>query len=309
MNLRAFLKKIICIALLLAASVPTFAQQNDFKKKLQDMVKSYPATIGLAITNLQNGDTISVNGGLHLPMQSVYKFHLALAILHQVDEGKIQLNQQILIKKSDLKPDTWSPLRDKYPNGGVKIPLAELLSFTVSQSDNNGCDILFGIAGGPARVNAYIHQLGIKEINIAATENEMHQDWKVQFTNWTTAGAAADLLRLFYAKQLLSKTSQDFLWKIMTDSPSGPQKIKGLLPSGTAVAHKTGYSGADKKGLTAATNDIGIVSLPNGKHFAIAVFVSMTNADVKASDMMISELSRAAWDYFTNASVSPAAPR
>lgn len=293
------LKKMIIAGLLLTISVNVSAQKNELRKKLQAIVNSHAATIGFSLTDLQNGDTITVNGTKHLPMQSVYKFHLALAILNQVDQGKLKLDQKILVKKSDLLPDTWSPLRDKYPNGEVEIPLSEILSYTVSQSDNNGCDMLFRLMGGPVKVNQYIHSLGIRQVSVVATEEQMHKDENVQFTNWTTPVAATDLLKLFYGQKVLSKTSYDFLWKIMTETVTGANKLKGLLPAGTPVAHKTGNSGANAAGMTAATNDIGIVTLPDGKHFAVAVFVSMTKEDEKASDLIIAELTKAGWDYLT----------
>jgi len=287
----------ICGVFILTASLNSSAQKNELRKKLQTIVHAHNSTIGFSLVDLQSGDTLTVNGGQHLPMQSVYKFHLALAVLNQVDQGKLQLDKKILIKKSDLLPNTWSPLRDKYPNGEVEVPLSEILSYTISQSDNNGCDILFRLLGGPAQVNRYIHSLGIKEVSIVATEEQMHKNEQVQFTNWTTPRAATQLLKLFYGKSLLSETSHEFLWKVMTETTTGPNKIKGLLPPGTPVAHKTGSSGANKAGLTAASNDIGIVTLPNGKHFAVAAFVSMSKEDEKATDQIMAELTKASWDY------------
>lgn len=298
--MKTLLRKILSTFILSCFSTLLFAQSPALRNRLNEIVKAHKATIGFALLDLQNGDTISVNGTKKLPMQSVYKFHLALAVLHQVDLGKFQLDQKILIRKQDLLPDTWSPLRDKYPSGNVKIPLAELLRFTVSQSDNNGCDILFRLIGGPAKVQQYIHSLGIKEVAIAATEEQMHRDDQVQFTNWSTARSAVQLLGLFYHKPILSKPSANFLWKTMRETSTGPDKIKGLLPQGTEVAHKTGSSGSDASGMTAASNDIGIVTLPNGKHFAIAVFVSMTRENEKTTDRIIAELSKASWDELTS---------
>jgi len=68
-----------------------------------------------------------------------------------------------------------------------------------------------------------------------------------------------------------------------------------LLPKTTVVAHKTGTSGS-REGVTAATNDIGIIYLPNGKDFAIAVFVSDSPADEKTRDAVIARIAKAAWD-------------
>lgn len=287
---------------LLLISISSCAQQRkqDLKKTIETIASKHTAKIGFSVIDLQNGDTIDFNGKVGYPMQSVYKFHLALAVLKQVDEGKLKLDQQIFVTAKDLLPNTWSPLRDKYPQGNVSIPLAEILSYTVSQSDNNGCDILFRLVGGPLKVNQFIHGIGIKDVAIVATEEEMHQDEMVQFKNSSTPFSAVQLLKLFYDKKILSASSDDFLRDIMEKTVSGPNKIKGLLPKGTIVAHKTGSSGVNSAGITTATNDIGIVTLPNGKHFAVAVFVSMAKEEEKVTDQIIAECSKAAWDYFLN---------
>jgi beta-lactamase class A len=81
----------------------------------------------------------------------------------------------------------------------------------------------------------------------------------------------------------------------MTESTTGPQRLKGLLPVGTNVAHKTGTSGTEK-GITAATNDIGIITLPNGKHLAIAVFVSDSPADEATREGTTAKIAKAVWD-------------
>lgn len=295
-----FLRKTISLLLLISMATAGFAQQPELRKQLKSMISGHKAIVGVSFLDLDNGDTVTINGNKHLPMQSVYKFHLALAVLHQVDLGKFKLEQLIPVSKKDLLPNTWSPLRDKYPDGDVKLPLSELLSFTVSQSDNNGCDILFRLLGGPARVNQYIHGLGIKDVAIKATEEEMDREYSVQFDNWSTAYSATRLLKLFYSKNILSKSSESFLLKVMLETSTGTDKIKGLLPEGTPVAHKTGSSGANKAGVIAASNDIGIVTLPNGKHFAVAVFVSMSTEPQKTTDHIIAEVTKAGWDYFLN---------
>lgn len=295
-NLGVF-KLFVVSVLLVFISMNTFAQKERLRKDLHDVVNAHSAIVGFSLLDLQTGDTITVNGKKQLPMQSVYKFPLALAVLNQVDKGKLRLDQKIMLKKSDMLTNTWSPLRDEYPDGGVELPLSEILDYTVSESDNNGCDILFRLIGGPAKVNQYIHSIGVKNIAIVSTEEEMHADDQLQFKNWTTAYEATRLLKLFNSGKLLSKTSQAFLWKIMTETAVGAKKIKGLLPAGTLVTHKTGFSGTDKSGLTAASNDVGIVTLPNGKKFALAVFVSMTKEEEKTIDHIIASLAKLSWDY------------
>ena len=283
---------------LIFLSISSFAQLSILRTKIDSITKDKKATVGVSILNLENGDTLTLNNNHHFPMQSVFKFHLALAVLNQVDKGKMSLNQLIFIKKTDLSPNLWSPMREKYPAGNITIPLSEILQFTVSQSDNSGCDLLFRLIGGPQKANKYIHSLGIKDVAIKNPEVEIQADWNLQYENWTTPSATTKLLETFYRKNVLSENSYDFLWKTMVETTTGPNKIKGKLPKEALVAHKTGYSGANKEGLVGATNDIGIVILPNGKKFAIALFVSDSMENEKTNDSMIAEITKVVYDYY-----------
>jgi beta-lactamase class A len=84
----------------------------------------------------------------------------------------------------------------------------------------------------------------------------------------------------------------------MTQTPTGLQRIKGLLPDGAVVAHKTGTS-LTVDGVTAATNDVGLVTLPNGRHLAISVFVSDSRANKAVREEVIAKVAKAAWDEWS----------
>jgi len=287
----------ILLCLLFPASL-SFAQIDSLQHRIERLCASKNATVGVAVAALESGETFSVNGEKHFPMQSVYKFHLALAVLYRVDKGELSLQQKVFVSKKDLLPATWSPLREKYPEGSISLPLSEILRYTVSESDNNGCDILFKLLGGTDTVNGYIHSLGIKNAAIAATEQEMHHAWNVQYTNWSTPIAAVNLLKQFYQSHILSQSSREILLQWMIETSTGPNRIKGLLPQGTMVAHKTGSSGTNEKGITAAMNDIGILTLPDGNHIALAIFVSNSSEDEKSNDQTIATIAKTVWDYF-----------
>ena len=275
-----------------------FAQNSVLREKINKISQAKRATVGVGIMDFENGDTLTFNGKRHFPMQSVFKFHVALAVLNEVDKGKLALNQAIFVSKSDLIPNLYSPMREKYPEGNINLPLSEIIKNTVSQSDNSGCDILFKLIGGTEKVNKYIHKLGVKEVEILDPEVRIQNDWTLQYRNYSTPFAAIQLLQKFHKQHILSKSSQDFLYKIMTETTTGLTKIKGLLPREAIVAHKTGFSGKNKEGLTGATNDIGIITLPNGKQFAIAIFVSDSMEDEITNDKMIAEIALAVWDYY-----------
>jgi beta-lactamase class A len=293
------MKKITFLILNIILSISIgFSQENTLRERISQIVKSKRATVGVGIMNLENGDTLTLNGKGHFPMQSVFKFHLALAVLNQIDKGKFALNQDIFVSKADMIPNLYSPMREKYPEGNINLPLSEIIKYTVSQSDNSGCDLLFKLIGGTEKANKFIHEIGVKDVAILDPEVRIQYDWSLQYKNYSTPFAAVQLLQKFNKEHILSKSSQDFLYKIMVETTTGPNKIKGLLPREAIVAHKTGFSGKNKEGLTGATNDIGIITLPNGKQFAIAVFVSDSMEDEKVNEKMIAEIALAAWNYY-----------
>jgi beta-lactamase class A len=275
-----------------------YSQIDSLKNKIEQIIKTKDATVGVSISGIENNDSLSVNGDSHFPMQSVFKFHIALAVLDQVDKENLSLKQELFIGKDELLPNTWSPIRDKYPDGNIKLTLAQILKYTVAMSDNNGCDILLKMIGGPEEVENYIRSLGLKDISICFNEDEMHKDWNAQFSNWTTPKASTDLLVAFYTQNILSKSSYDFLLKTMIETSTGKNRIKGQLPEGTIVAHKTGSSGTNEEGITAAVNDIGIITLPDGKHLAISVFVTNSKENDETNEKIISDIAKVTWDYF-----------
>lgn len=291
---------ITAILFLFTSSFVTSQKTVSLRKQIEQLLATKNARVGVSFSGIEKKDTLTINGSSHFPLQSVFKFPIALKVLHVVDQKKLSLDQKIYIPKSDLLPDTWSPLRDKYPDGNVKIPLAEIIRFMVSESDNNACDILLRLVGGAKTVNDYIHELGIKNIAIRYNEEEMHREWNVQFSNWTTPVATTRLLKLFYDGKILSAKSYDFLWKVMCETSTGKERIKGQLPTGTLVAHKTGTSGTNAQGITAAINDIGIVTLPNGNHFVISVYVSNSKENTQTNEKIISDISKMVWDYFVS---------
>lgn len=288
------------LIILASFSIPqkSHAQYAVLKDSIVEIARLAKGTVGIAVIDLNSKDTISLNGSQRFPMQSVFKFPLALAILHLVDERKLSLTQTVHLTKEDLSIPYASPLRDKFPEGNVDITLAQLLSYTVSQSDNNGCDILFRLAGGTQAVNDYIHHLGIKGINIVATEKQMGKDSKVQYTNWSEPKAMLQLLVSFDKDHILSAPNHQFLWKLLTETINAPNRIKGMLPAGTVVGHKPGTSGTNKDGFTVTTNDVGIVELPDKRRFAIAIFVCNSTGDVLEREGMMAKITHLIWHSY-----------
>lgn len=279
------------------------AGRGELQAEIEKIAAEAQGEVGVSVVLPETGATYSLNAGKQFPMQSVYKFPIGMAVLRHVDDGKLKLDQKVRVEKSDFVSDKQhSPIRDKNPNG-TELTVSELLRLMVSESDGTACDVLLKLIGGPKAVMEYLNSLGISGINVVNTEKEIGQSDAVQFQNSASPEAMAALLRAFHEKRGLSAPSHALLLKLMIETPTGMKRLKGLLPPGTVVAHKTGSS-RTVGGLTAATNDVGIIDLPDNRHIVIAVFVSNSKADDARREETIAKIARAAWDASVNAASS-----
>jgi beta-lactamase class A len=201
----------------------------------------------------------------------------------------------VQVAKSDfVRQGLYSPIRDQNPNG-TQLTIAELLRYAVAVSDGTASDVLLRLVGGPQAVMTFLQEINVSDINVVNSEDEIGRDWQTQYQNWATPRGALDLLAALQAQRGLSAESQKLVLKLMTDSIPGAQRLKGQLPAGTIVAHKTG-TGGTRNGVTSATNDIGIITLPNGRHLAVAVFISDSRANLATREGVIAKLAKAVWD-------------
>ena len=272
--------------------------QTSPEQEIEQYAQSISGNVGVHALLVETGETIAYNASKRFPMQSVYKFPIAMAVLAQVDEGKLRLDQVIQVSPSDYIPKQgYSPIREKFPKG-VELTIRELLSYTI-RSDGSASDVLLKTIGGAEVADQYVSSLGIPNNDIAIALPEMIQvaNDTIQYQNYSTPQAMTQLLKIFLIDRVLSEASQDLLFQDMVDSRTGLGRIKGLLPEGTVVGHKTGTSRA-YNGLTRATNDAGIITLPNGNHIAITVFVSDSYAYDKERDRIIANIAKAVFDYW-----------
>ncbi|MEZ4800304.1 MAG: serine hydrolase [Flavobacteriales bacterium] len=165
----------------LVLSFPSCVSSSDDTKALraeiENIISNKKAVVGVSIIANNGKDTLSVNGDSRFPMQSVFKFHIALAVLSEIEKGHLALDQKMVLNKEDLLPeDFWSPLRDDYPNGGT-FTIERLIQYAVSQSDNTACDVLIGLIGTPKSVETFTKSIGVSDIQIVYNERDMQSEW------------------------------------------------------------------------------------------------------------------------------------
>ena len=272
------------------------ARRAELEHDLRMLVDSVRASVGIAVV-LGEGDTLTFNDRPGYPLASVFKFHQALALLDSLDRARLSPDFRLSVRPADLLPDTWSPLRDARPDG-CSLSVSELLHYSVALSDNNVCDLFFRFLGGPSAVQRYVCRFGLRNTAISADEAAMHRDPAAQYANTSSPLDAVRLLERFRRGGLLRQPYDSLLMHTMLATATGPDKLKGLLPPATAVAHKTGSGFRDAQGIVAADNDIGIVFLPDGRSYSVAVFIADSREDDATDAAVIALISRRIYDFF-----------
>jgi beta-lactamase class A len=266
--------------------------QADLQNQIREIAKDADGKVAVACSLPNTSFNCDLDPHAHPPMQSVFKLPLAIAVLHQVEMGKFNLDQHVHFLPEDRIPYAYSPLQDKYPQAGVDLPLRDLMQMTVSLSDNVAADILLRIVGGPGLVSDYIASLGVAGFHLEDGERTLHQDVSAQYRNWFEPAGAVQLLHRISDRSPLTPAHTELLLGWMDGRGN---RLQLDLPQRTIVAHKSGTSDVDN-GVAHATNDIGLITLPDGRRLAIAVFLTDSKADTGTREKVIARIARAAYD-------------
>src|SRR3954453_12780180 len=182
--------KHVFFAAALAAALPSPGLQSQF----ETIAAAAKGRVGVAAQLLESGETADLHGEEHFPMHSVYKLPISMAVLQRVDRGQLKLDQQVKIEPSDfVRPGMYSPVRDKYPDG-TELTIAELLRYTICESDGSTSDVLMKLMGGPSSVMSFLKEIHVPNIQVVNYEKEIGRDWETQYRNWATPKGALALL-------------------------------------------------------------------------------------------------------------------
>lgn len=285
------LKSFTVLLLLFVSIVAKADPLESLRDKILHSIAKYDSKIGVAVM-VNDTDTFTVNNNEKYPMMSVFKFHQALAVCHLLQTKGIPLDSVINISKNELRENTYSPLRDRFPEGNISISLSELMEYTLQLSDNNACDILFNRILSIKDTDRYIRSLDIDDFSIEMDENDMHENLDNCYKNWTTPMAAVRLMNLFLERDAVSDEYYDFIKRTMTECTTGTTRLPYPLKNTSAViGHKTGTGDKNSDGRYIGINDIGFIDLPNGSRYLIAVLVKDSAEDYETTEKIIAEIS------------------
>jgi beta-lactamase class A len=214
------------------------------EQRLAAMVTENPGEYGIAAMDLRTGKSISFNGNRSFPMASTMKIAVAAAYLAEVDAGRRSLDEAI----------------------GDSSARA-LMDAMITRSDNRATDVLLATLGGPAQIDHWLRARGLTDIRVDRTIAQLlsaPRDLR-DVRDSSTPTAMLRLLRLIDTGGALTPESRFTLLDMMRRCRTGSNRIRGILPPGATVEHKTGT-------LSGYTGDVGFLTSPTGQRIAVAFF-------------------------------------
>jgi beta-lactamase class A len=297
--------------------------------EIQRLQSAFPGKAGVAVRAVDDGWTVEAGGRQKLPQQSVSKLWVAMTLLDLRDQGKARLDDPITVRREDLtlfhQPIAWL-----VKDAGYQTTVGDLLTRALTQSDNTANDRLLSFVGGPEAVRAMIAAKRLGGIRFGPGERMLQAQTAGLTWDQSWAGtngfeiarsrlpldlrtaaldryvgdppdgaeplAIADALARLARGELLSETSTRVLLDTMGMTVTGRARLRAALPGGWVVAHKTG-TGQDLRGRNAGFNDVGLLTAPDGRRFAVAVMIGDTRRPIRERQQLIQDVARAVTAY------------
>lgn len=289
------------VLLVFMAAFGAMASDSSLKDRLEAYCAGKDARIGVAVI-IGGEDTVAVNGGRDFPMLSVYKFPQALAVADYCGRHGISFGDTIDIAADEIKTNTYSPMRGRYGVRNLRMSINDLLEYSLQQSDNNACDILFRLIGGPEAADAFIKSIGFSGISIATTEDQMQADPYLCYLNRTTPLEMAALFNRFAMDIRHISPLYMQIDSIVGSCQTGLGRLPAGMPENSGICHKTGTGGLTSQGRLMAVNDAGYVVLPGtGRMYSIAVFVADSAYDMVQTEKIIADISAIVSEFLSEA--------
>ncbi len=278
-----------------ATPLSAAARMSRLRDDLDAIARTAPGRLGIAVVDVATGERFTVRGDEVFPLASVVKLAIATVAFRMSDQRKIDLSERIAVTRGDLRTD--SAIADEHPRG-TSLAMWELIRAMLVSSDNTASDVVLRRIGGSSAVNEILRRLDVRHLTVRKSEAELVADVRAKRTfarggeNVATPDAVADLLVGIATQRFtLVDSTSEFLLDL-DDVISGGKRLRAGLPATFRLAHKTGTS-ATIDGATDATNDAGIVTLPDGRRIAVVALLAESKSDESSREAIIAGVARA----------------
>ena len=295
------------------------------RDRITSLGRQFDGRVGIAVRSVDEGWTAGWKADELYPQQSVSKLWVSITALDAVDKGRVRLDDKVTLTRSDLTL-FHQPIAQKILGGGHTTTLSSLMWEAITKSDNTANDKLMRSVGGPEAVRAMIANKKLGAIRFYDGERALQS--KIAGLIWTQSysvggafyqardalpaavrkaafdryvadpydGAAPSAIVGALARlkrgELLSPDSTSRLLTIMSNTRTGANRLKGGLKPGWKLSHKTG-TGQVYGAFQAGYNDIGILTGPDGRSYAVAVMIKKTSTPLPTRMALMNNVVRA----------------
>ncbi|MCA6500026.1 MAG: serine hydrolase [Chitinophagaceae bacterium] len=292
---KIFLLTVMTVSLgVQAQDIPPGKQQ--LVVQIRDWLNRQPGTYALAVKHLPDGDTILINEKEMFHAASTMKTPVMIEIFRQAAESKIGLDDTLLVQNEfasivDGSSYQLSPADDSddevYRKMGTHQTIRYLMFRMITRSSNLATNLLMKLADGK-QVTTTMRALGAPTIQVMRGV----EDSKAYRQGLNNVTSAYDQMKIYEqialgqavngdaSKKMIEILVQQFYREI----------IPVQLPSGTPVAHKTGW-------ITGVFHDAGIIFLPNGGKLVL-VLLSKGATDEGATKLALSTVAALVYNYY-----------
>lgn len=270
---------------------------SSFEEQIAQLADASQGRIGVAAMDLASGRTLDVLGAQRFPMASTSKIAIAATFLEGVERGRWSLNSEFPLLVPVQSQANSSPVAPVV--AGATMQAIDLIDLMITRSSNPATDALLAVVGGPQAVNDWARRAGITDFRIdrdiatlVRDDGDVDPAAVIDYRDSATPLAMVQLLSGLYRGKWLQARHRDVILSAMERCKTGKRRIPALLPQEATVAHKTGS-------LYNTSSDVGIVWTPDGRAFAIAIYV--TGQGSKGNrEARIAQLARAIYDGYAS---------
>ena len=328
LNLLTALSLLLCAGLACPAAVAAAGEPQRLQAELQRITGGLDGRVGVCVRG--PAGAAGVNTADRFSLQSVMKIIVAAAVLDSVDRGERRLDDRVVVRRDDLSVFV-QPLAKLVGDGGFETTVSDLVRRAVVDSDSAATDVLIAHLGGPPGVQDFLRRKGIGGVRVDRDERHLQTEiaglsWKPQYVDpealrramdavpererdeayrryqaderdTATPQGMAALLDALAGARLLSPASTEHLLRVMEQTVTFPDRLKAGVAAGWRLGHKTGTSGS-WRGVTAATNDAGVLTSPHGRRISVVVFIGDSRASAAERAGLMAHVARAVIEHY-----------
>ena len=280
----AYLLRIVGVSIVTLAASSQYANALEvgaLSKSVQAEEARLDARIGMAVFDVKDGSRWAHRGDERFPLNSTHKSFSCAALLKQVDQHMLALENIISIERASLV--AYSPVIEK---AGGQVTLRDACAASVSWSDNTAANIVTEAIGGTQAFTNFMRDIGDPHTRLDRKEPEMNEAAPNDLRDTTTPNAIVESLRRIVLGDVLRQDSRALLIEWMINDRVADALLRASLPRTWSIADKSGAGGYGSRSIVA------VIWPENREPVVVGIYITQTRASMAQSNAAIARIGK-----------------